>query len=93
MATAAKPRPRTTLNQLHYTSDMLAAPREKVWRVLWDDASFRDWRASLPKGSYAVSDWKEGSTVQFIDPGKQRRNVVSHREETTQRVHVLPARG
>jgi uncharacterized protein YndB with AHSA1/START domain len=65
MATSAKPTP--TLNQLHYTID-IDAPRDKVWRVLWDDASFRDWSSVFAEGSYAVSDWKEGSTVQFIDP-------------------------
>ena len=68
MATAAKSNPRVALNQLHYTVD-IAAPREKVWRILWDDASFRDWSSVFAEGSYAVSDWKEGSTVQFIDPG------------------------
>ncbi len=65
MATSAKPTP--TLKQLHYTID-IDAPRDKVWRVLWDDASFRDWSSVFAEGSYAVSDWKEGSTVQFIDP-------------------------
>ena len=67
MATATKPNPRTALNQLHFNID-IDAPREKVWRVLWDDASFRDWSSVFAEGSYAVSDWKEGSTVQFIDP-------------------------
>jgi len=65
MATAAKPNP--ALSQLHYAID-IEAPREKVWRVLWDDKSFRDWSSVFAEGSYAVSDWKEGSTVQFIDP-------------------------
>jgi uncharacterized protein YndB with AHSA1/START domain len=68
MATATRPSPRAALNKLHYTVD-IAASREKVWRVLWDDASFRDWSSVFAEGSYAVSDWKEGSTVQFIDPG------------------------
>lgn len=67
MTTAAKPTPRPALNQMHFTID-IDAPREKVWRVLWDDASFRDWSSVFAEGSYAVSDWKEGSTVQFIDP-------------------------
>ncbi len=65
MATAQKPNP--ALHQLHYAID-IDAPREKVWRVLWDDKSFRDWSSVFAEGSYAVSDWKEGSTVQFIDP-------------------------
>ena len=66
MATAAKQSP--ALNKLHYAID-IDAPRDKVWLVLWDDASFRDWSSVFAEGSYAVSDWKEGSPVQFIDPG------------------------
>lgn len=66
MATAAKQSP--ALNKLRYAID-IDASRDKVWRVLWDDASFRDWSSVFAEGSYAVSDWKEGSTVQFIDPG------------------------
>ena len=66
MATAAKQNP--ALNKLHYAID-IDAPPDRVWQVLWDDASFRDWSSVFAEGSYAVSDWKEGSTVQFIDPG------------------------
>jgi uncharacterized protein YndB with AHSA1/START domain len=62
MAQAAKP-----LNRLHFSID-IAAPRDKVWKVLWDDASYRDWTSVFAEGSYAVSDWNEGSTIQFVDP-------------------------
>ena len=55
------------MKQLHYEID-IHAPRMKVWDVLWDDKSYRDWSSAFAKGSYAVSDWNEGSTVQFIDP-------------------------
>ena len=67
MATATKPDRRSVTNRLKFSVD-LAAPRDTVWRVLWDDASFRDWSSVFAEGSYAVSDWNEGSTVQFIDP-------------------------
>lgn len=63
MAQVTKP----ASSRLHFSVE-IAAPREKVWRVLWDDASFRDWSSVFAEGSYAVSDWNEGSTVQFIDP-------------------------
>lgn len=62
MATTAKP-----LNRLHFSID-IDAPRDKVWRTLWDDASYRDWTSVFAEGSYAVGDWKEGSTMKFIDP-------------------------
>jgi uncharacterized protein YndB with AHSA1/START domain len=58
------------MNRLHFSTD-IHAPRETVWKVLWDDASFRDWTSVFAEGSYAVSDWNEGSKVQFIDPGSR----------------------
>ena len=47
-------------------SEQIDAPSEKVWRILWDDASYRQWTSVFSEGSYAVSDWKEGSRVQFL---------------------------
>ena len=45
------------------------APREKVWKVLWDDASYRNWTSVFNEGSYAKTDnWKEGSKVLFLSP-------------------------
>lgn len=44
------------------------APRERVWKVLWDDANYRAWTRVFTEGSYAVSDWKEGSKVLFLSP-------------------------
>src|SRR4029453_5675405 len=55
------------MNKLDF-SIQIQASREKVWSALWDDASFRDWTSVLAEGSHAVSDWKEGSKIQFIDP-------------------------
>jgi hypothetical protein len=44
------------------------APREDVWRVLWDDSSYREWTKAFSEGSYAETDnWKEGSQVRFLD--------------------------
>ena len=43
------------------------APREKVWDVLWDDSSYREWTSVFSEGSYAETDnWKEGSKVRFL---------------------------
>ena len=44
------------------------APKEKVWNVLWNDATYRQWTAPFSEGSYAETDWKEGSKVKFIGP-------------------------
>lgn len=44
------------------------APAKKVWQVLWNDATYRKWTSVFSEGSHAVSDWKEGSKIQFLDP-------------------------
>jgi uncharacterized protein YndB with AHSA1/START domain len=50
-------------------STTINAPKEKVWNVLWDDASYRAWTSAFAEGSYAKTDnWKEGTKVLFLDP-------------------------
>jgi hypothetical protein len=55
------------MQRLHF-SIRIEAPRERVWAVLWQDATYRDWTSVFAEGSYAVSDWNEGSSIQFLDP-------------------------
>lgn len=47
----------------------IKAPKEKVWNILWNDATYRQWTAVFHEGSYAVSDWEEGSRIHFLGPG------------------------
>lgn len=49
-------------------SATINAPAEKVWKTLWDDATYRKWSSVFSEGSYALSAWKEGSRVHFIGP-------------------------
>lgn len=42
------------------------APKEKVWDTLWNDESYRKWTSVFSEGSYADTDWKEGSKVLFL---------------------------
>ncbi|HLP11930.1 MAG TPA: SRPBCC domain-containing protein [Flavobacteriales bacterium] len=58
------------MNTLHFTVK-INAPREKVWKILWDDATYLKWTSAFSEGSHAKSDWKEGSKVYFLD-GKGR---------------------
>lgn len=44
------------------------ASREKVWQVLWDDATYPEWTAPFYEGSRAETDWQEGSKVLFLSP-------------------------
>ncbi len=48
---------------------IINASKQKVWNVLWDDASYRKWTSAFCEGSYAVTDnWRVGSKVLFLAP-------------------------
>jgi len=46
------------------------APRQKVWAVLLEDKTYREWVSVFYEGSYAVSDWNEGSKILFLGPNE-----------------------
>ena len=48
-------------------STSINAPKEKVWKTLWDDTTYRKWTSVFSPTSYADTDWKEGSKVLFLD--------------------------
>jgi len=54
------------MEKLQFSID-IAAPRQKVWDVLWDDATYRKWTSVFTEGSHAETDWQEGSKVLFLD--------------------------
>ena len=44
------------------------APKEKVWKTLWDMNTYNAWTAIFAEGSTVETDnWKEGSKVLFLD--------------------------
>ena len=49
-------------------STQIKATKEKVWDKLWNDKTYGEWTAPFCEGSYAVSDWKEGSNIDFLTP-------------------------
>jgi len=54
------------MERLHFSID-IAAPRQKVWDVLWGDDSYSKWTSVFSEGSHAETDWQEGSKVLFLD--------------------------
>jgi hypothetical protein len=48
-------------------STRINAPKDVVWKTLWDDSTYRKWTKVFSESSYAVTDWKEGSKVLFLD--------------------------
>lgn len=43
------------------------APREKVWSVLWNETTYREWASVFAPGSDFQGDWQEGSKILFVD--------------------------
>lgn len=52
------------------------APKEKVWKILWDDETYRQWTSAFCEGTYAVSDWNEGSKIYFFSPNGEGMNSI-----------------
>jgi hypothetical protein len=48
----------------------IATTKEKVWDALWLEENYKNWTSVFMEGSYAESDWKEGSEIRFLSPGK-----------------------
>ncbi len=42
------------------------APSDIVWAILWNDETYRQWTATFAEGSYADTDWSEGSKALFL---------------------------
>jgi hypothetical protein len=57
------------------------SPREKVWNILWNDSSYREWTSVFSEGSRADTDWKKGSKVFFLSDSGE--GMVSRIEENT----------
>ncbi len=55
------------MKTLKFTKE-INAPKEKVWEKLWNEASYRKWTAAFMEGSYAESDWEQGSKILFLSP-------------------------
>jgi hypothetical protein len=55
------------MKTVQFSTD-IKAPAETVWNALWQDDNYRQWTSVFSPGSYAQSDWKEGSSVRFLAP-------------------------
>lgn len=55
---------------LHYSAQ-INAPREKVWKTMLDDVTYREWTTVFSPGSYYQGDWSEGSKMLFLGPSPE----------------------
>jgi hypothetical protein len=51
----------------HQFKVTINAPREVVWDILWNDATYPLWTAPFSPGSRAETDWEKGGKVLFLD--------------------------
>ncbi len=56
---------------MHY-SILINAPREKVYKTMLEDATYREWTSAMTAdmgiAGWAEGDWSEGSTMRFVGP-------------------------
>lgn len=57
------------MKQLEFSIEINAS-KEKVWNILWNEQSYRDWTASFIPGSYYEGELKEGNDIRFLSPGE-----------------------
>jgi hypothetical protein len=42
------------------------APKHNVWEALWNETNYPKWTSVFGEDNKAISDWNEGSKIQFI---------------------------
>jgi hypothetical protein len=56
-----------TMEKISYAID-IQAPRDVVWKTLWNDVTYRKWTSVFSEGSYVEATWLKGSGVRFLTP-------------------------
>jgi hypothetical protein len=64
---------------LHFSSE-IAAPRENVWRVMLEHATYRDWTSAFADGSHYKGSWETGGKLLFLEGNGQAGMVSMVRE-------------
>jgi uncharacterized protein YndB with AHSA1/START domain len=55
------------MKQIEFNIEINTTP-SKVWKALWENENYKKWTTVFCEGSYAESDWKEGSKILFLIP-------------------------
>lgn len=63
------------MKTLEFTIE-INAPKEKIWKLLWDDITYRDWVSVFCEGSYAKSNWNEGDSIYFLSQDGRGMNSI-----------------
>jgi hypothetical protein len=52
---------------MHF-SISIAAPKEKVWRTMLEQETYRKWTDEFAAGSYYEGSWEQGKKILFLEP-------------------------
>lgn len=52
---------------LHF-STRIQAPRERVWQLMLEPESYREWTAAFAEGSRYEGSWEPGARIRFLAP-------------------------
>jgi hypothetical protein len=69
------------MKRLEFTIEINAS-KEKIWKILWEDATYRDWVSVFCEGTYVKTNWNEGDSVHFLTPdGKGMNSIIEKKIE------------
>lgn len=55
------------MKTLHFETS-IRAPREKVWRTMLEQDTYRIWTSEFAAGSYYEGSWEQGQSIRFKAP-------------------------
>ena len=55
------------IEKLHFSIN-INAPKEKVWKTMWDKENYKIWTAPFCEGSYYEGDLAQDSRIHFLSP-------------------------
>ncbi len=63
------------MKRLEFNIEINTTP-EKVWQIMWNDTTYKEWTNVFCEGSYAVSNWNEGDSIHFLSPSGEGMNSI-----------------
>lgn len=65
------------MSKVTFTVD-IRAPKQKVWEIMLNDETYRQWTDAFHPGSYYEGSWDKGSTIRFLaEDGGETGGMVS----------------
>jgi len=58
------------MEKMHFSMN-INATKEKVWKTMLNEDTYRIWTEAFMPGSYYVGDWSKGSKILFLAPAKE----------------------